>query len=739
MRLVAAAYRYPSGPRVGPFELGVRPGEKVLLTGPSGGGKSTLLRLAVGLAERQGSGTATGEVLTFDGRSLAEARAAQRAREVGRVTQDPTDQLVAGTVADELAFGPEGAGFAPEQARARVAELLDELALPGGVDPRALSAGQRQRVVVAAARAAGARALWLDEPLGHLDPDAAVHLLEQLDALARSGITVVLAEHRVDACWGWCDRVVVLRDGGIVHDAAREATPVAALDGLQLPAALVAPPPLQPPSLPGTEVVLAVEGVRHGYDGREVLKGVDLVLHRGERVALVGPNGAGKSTLLRQLPGLAVPDDPDLSLFCATVREELQIGPREHGRPHAIDELARRLGLDQLLDRPPQALSRGQRLRLAVGAALATVRDDPGGVLLLDEPTTGQDAAHVEALFEVIDALGVPVVFATHDLELAARRAHRVVVLVDGEVAHEGPSAEVLRQVTLARTPRVTALLGTSEVARRSATPPPDVRPPTHGLDPRVRLALVAAVGMLAVTLDAPSTLGALALVTALVAALAVRRHRLALLGLGLAVVWSTVVSQSLFYADLPRTPALHLGPLVFWREGAVHGLVQSLRLVAMAFAGATLATTTAPDRLLQGLVALRVPWAVALVAVTALRAVPQIVTEWSAVRRARRRGRPPSAPWARLRDEMLLLRPVVARSVRRARTLAEALDSRGFDADAPRTPRHPLRLRPIEVGGLLGVGGLVAAVVGAELLYRLYLADVVYFSALRPLYAWVR
>jgi len=744
VRLASAGYRYPDGAAVGPVDLEVTPGQCVLLTGPSGSGKSTVLRLAAGLAARHGAGVVQGRVLGRDGVELGQVPPAERARRVGRVTQDPADQLVAGTVDDELAFGPEGVGFAPEQTLARVDELRAELGLPGNTDPRALSSGQQQQLVVAATLAAGATTLWLDEPLSHLDPHAAAALMQRLATLAERGVAVVVAEHRVDACWSWADRVVVIRQGVIVHDRPRAQTGPDALAGLQLPAALVPPPPVRGPEAKetGGDVVVEVADLDADRGGRRVLHGVSLRVRRGERIAVVGPNGAGKSTLLEQLPGLGVPADPDLSLFCATVAEELAVGPRERGRSVDIEGLAGALGLASLLQRPPQALSRGQRLRVAVGAALATLRDDPDGVLLLDEPTTGQDQAHVEALFAALRQGGVTLVFATHDLELAARHAHRAVVLVEGRVVAEGPAQQTLAAAPLARSPRVAALIGEGpEVpVAGSDRPAASLRAaPRGGLDPRVRLGLVGLVGLLAITLDGAWSLGALAAVTGAVATATVGRRRWALLGVAAAVVWSTVLSQALFYADRPRVALLALGPVVLWREGVVHGLVQSLRMVAMAFAGVSLAVTTAPDRLLQGLVALRVPWAVALVAVTALRAVPQVVGEWQVVRRARRRGVPPSGPWARLRDELLLLRPVVARAVRRARHLAEALDARGFDPVAPRRPRRALRLGLGEgvALGLLATG--VAAVVGAEVLYQLYLAELLYVPALRPLYAWVR
>jgi len=263
-------------------------------------------------------------------------------------------------------------------------------------------------------------------------------------------------------------------------------------------------------------------------------------------------------------------------------------------------------------------------------------------------------------------------------------------------------------------------------------------------MDPRTRLGLVIAVGILAVLLDRPASLIVLCTLSAAPLLLLpigwTWRWRAALAAL--AVVWSTVLSQGLFYADLPRIPLLHLGPVVVYREGVVHGLVQSLRLVSVTFAGVALAVSTPPDRLFAALLHLRVPYGLAFLSVTALRFVPEVGQELLVVRRARaRRGRPAwaRAPWEWLRLEVSLLRPVVARAVRRARSLAEALDSRGFDATAPRAVRRPLHLAAWEPVLLVAVYGVVLAVGVAQGLYWLYVGEVLYLPELRHLYGAVR
>ncbi|MCP4869230.1 MAG: hypothetical protein GY898_10990 [Proteobacteria bacterium] len=263
-------------------------------------------------------------------------------------------------------------------------------------------------------------------------------------------------------------------------------------------------------------------------------------------------------------------------------------------------------------------------------------------------------------------------------------------------------------------------------------------------MDPRTRLLLLLLAGVLAVVLEHAASLALLTLLCFVPLLLAPigNTWRVRALTLAAAAIWTTVLSQALFYAEVPRRPLLDLGPVVLWREGVTHGLVQSLRLLSIATAGLAVVATTPLDRLLAALVALRVPFTLSFLAVTGLRFVPEVGREILVVRRARaRRGRPvwqrSPARWLAL--EVSLLRPVVARAVRRARTMAESLDARGFDAHAPRAVRRPLQMRSWEPVLLGSAAAVTLAAVAARLLYAAYVAEVAYFPSLRPLYGFVR
>ncbi len=721
--LRGVSWRYPTGagPALGPVDLELRAGEFALLTGPTGCGKSTLLRLAAGLLQRHGHGALTGEI-RVDDQDPAALAPAERARRLGFVSQEPSDQIVAGTLLDEVSFGMESVGWPSDELAPRALLHLRLLGLPlePGRSPRALSGGQRQRLVVAAALSAGARLLLLDEPLSQLDPPGAQALLALLRETARRGVAVLMVEHRVDSCRLHVDRVIFMQEGRVVGDGPPPAA--------RAPAIVVAseaPDPAEGPAL------VAAEGLTVRYGPTLALRELSIQVHAGERAALLGVNGSGKSSLIGALSGrlkvggvrravraVEVPQEADLTLFGETVLDELSYAPRERGLgPEAAREralaAARQLSVDDLLDRPPQALSRGQRLRVAVAASLTV--DAP--LLLLDEPTAGQDQEQVERMMAGLRAAlgpGSALVFATHDLGLAERHATRRVVL---EAAPE------------------------TQTSDETVTPTPEAR---WLPDPRARLGLLLAASLAGLALDRPLSLGILCGLTAL--PLLLLRIERRWLGGGilaaLTLVWSTTLSQGLFYADEPRVAVLSLGPLPLYREGLLHGLTQSLRLLAMTFGGLSLSVSTSPDRLFMALQALRVPFGVGFLAVTALRFVPEVGREWLTVRAARAaRGRPiwRRAPWAWVAEEVALLRPVVARSLRRARALAESLDARGFDPSAPRS-----RYRPLTMGR--GEAGILALALTAALLlllarglYLLYTAELLYVPALRPLYGWVR
>ncbi|WEV28101.1 ATP-binding cassette domain-containing protein [Streptomyces sp. 71268] len=503
---VSVTYDDAAGPALAGVDLTADEGELCLLVGPSGVGKSTLLGTVSGLVPHFSGGTLHGTV-TVAGRDTRTHRPRELADVVGTVGQDPLAHFVTDTVEDELAYGMESLGLPPETMRRRVEETLDLLGLAALRErPIAtLSGGQQQRVAIGSVLTAHPRVLVLDEPTSALDPAAAEEVLAVLQRLVHDlGTTVLLAEHRLERVVQYADQVVVLPAPGeaplvgepaammarspvhppvvalgrlagwsplplSVRDARRRAgtlrdrlAPAPAATGAGEPAA---PDAVAPP-------VGRAEGLTVRRGRIDALRGVDLTVRPGESVALMGRNGAGKSTLLSAFVGLhepaagtvrvgdavphrtrpaellrrvgLVPQEPRDLLYADTVAAECEAADRDaDAPPGTCRALVTRLLPDVADATHPRDLSEGQRLALA----LAVILTASPPLILLDEPTRGLDYAAKARLVEVLRALaadGHGIVLATHDVELAAELAHRVVILADGEVVADGPTAEVV-------------------------------------------------------------------------------------------------------------------------------------------------------------------------------------------------------------------------------------------------------------------------------------------------------
>ncbi|MDQ1466654.1 MAG: energy-coupling factor transport system ATP-binding protein [Actinomycetota bacterium] len=508
-------FAYPGGPvALTGVDLAIAAGELVVVVGDSGSGKSTLLRCANGLVPHSTGGRFSGSVLVGS-RSTRSHRPRELADLVGFVHQDPEAQFVVDHVETDLAFVLENLGTDAHTMRRRVEEVLDALAIAHLRDrsPATLSGGERQRCAIAGALASAPAVLVLDEPTSQLDPQGADDVLAALARLnAELGTTIVLAEHRLERAAPLADRAVLVRGGRVAatgspadvladYEGAPPVTHLGRLLGWDpLPLTVrdarsrAAGEPHHPvvrtrASEPGPPVLRA-RGLGVAVDGHRVLGRIDLDLAPGEVVALLGRNGSGKTTLLRTIAGLLpaangkvehigpirvayVPQDPNTLLFASTVADELAATLLLLGRrdPAVVETWLERLDLRAQRDRHPRSLSGGERQRVAIAAVAVAGAD----VLLLDEPTRGMDAASRTALETAVRAhaeQGGTVVLATHDVELAARSASRVVVIGDGDIVADGPARDVLSGSLFA--PQVLRVLPpfltVDEVARSLAT-----------------------------------------------------------------------------------------------------------------------------------------------------------------------------------------------------------------------------------------------------------------------------
>lgn len=471
------------------LDVAIAPGERVLLLGPSGAGKSTLLAALAGLVPTSDSGETAGELL-IDGATAHDNR-----HRVGLLLQDPTSQIVMARIGDDVAFGPENHGVARAEIWARVREALAMVGLvfPLERSTATLSGGQMQRLALAGVLANRPGLLLLDEPTANLDPAGAAEIRSAVaSVLTATGATMVVVEHRIEAWLPLIDRVLVLDDGGaLAFDGPPSA--VFARHGAALRAAGVWVPGSAPGSAPGSvprsmpaispdragwaasstrRELVRGDGLQLRYRGSQVdaVRPSDVVLRGGAVTALVGANGSGKSSLAGMVAGLVKPtagtaygldepgralhrrrasslvglvgtvfQNPEHQFLTGTVRAELELAPRRLGVPTAdlrarVDLLLARLRLSDLAEANPFTLSGGQQRRLSVATALSAAAP----VLVLDEPTFGQDAVTWTELVALLTGLrdeGTAMLVVSHDADFVHLVADDVHTMAAGVVS----------------------------------------------------------------------------------------------------------------------------------------------------------------------------------------------------------------------------------------------------------------------------------------------------------------
>ena len=480
------------------LNLTIAEGEMVLVIGPTGSGKSSLLRLINGLVPHHTGGILAGDV-SVNGLSTQMTKPGGMAHLIGIVGQNPANGFVADTVEEELAFGMEVLNLPNEVMRKRVEEVLDLLSLAPlrNRSIATLSGGEQQRVAIGAALVTHPKVLVLDEPTSALDPIAAEEVLSILHRLVHDlGLTVVIAEHKLERVIQFADRIVYINGEGV----ANVGTPEEIL--MQSP---IAPPivhlaralglkeigvtvremrrmttefrqlettnKVEP--TPATETIISFEKLIVSYGSTIALNQITSQINAGEVVAVMGRNGAGKSSLLKALAGVNQPTDGSISLLGKNPfelhgkqrRETIGFIPQEpsdllYGQSVAIEcEQADRDNeltagttyaiLQQLVPgistaTHPRDLSEGQRL----GLALSVVLSSNPSILILDEPTRGLDYQAKNELTRMLinfsASFGKAVILATHDVELVAELASRVIFIADGDIVADGSTLDVL-------------------------------------------------------------------------------------------------------------------------------------------------------------------------------------------------------------------------------------------------------------------------------------------------------
>ncbi|HYI24359.1 MAG TPA: ATP-binding cassette domain-containing protein [Thermomicrobiales bacterium] len=461
-----------------------------VVIGRSGSGKSSLLRCLNGLVPHFSGGSFAGSV-RIGGLDTRRHLPRDLGRVVGFVFQDPENQMLTDRVESDVAFSLEQAGVDRATMRLRVDHAMEITGIGHLATrrPMELSGGERQRVAIAASLAMQPSLLVLDEPTSQLDPDGAAQIVEAIADLRRKvGLSVVIAEHRLEHLLGVADVLKVMGDGAMTGSprmvvSAIEPTPLPATARLarelgmpDIPLSVEAARRLLATtslsSLPvsqverGGDVLTRVAGVAVALAGRTVLQDTTLDVREGELVALVGPNGSGKTTLLRTIAGLQSVNRGEVGTLGRNMRVSHPAGlggqvgyvpqqataifmrerlDQEFPDPggQAMRETLAQLGLAGFASRHPMDLSGGERER----AALAVVVARGPRLLLLDEPTRGMDAWRKRELAAYLTQLrqtGVGIVMATHDVDLVAACATRVIALDRGRIRADGDPRDIL-------------------------------------------------------------------------------------------------------------------------------------------------------------------------------------------------------------------------------------------------------------------------------------------------------
>jgi energy-coupling factor transport system ATP-binding protein len=493
------------------INLSIEPGEIILITGPAGSGKTTLCSCINGLIPHFHDGKLQGDVM-IGPYNTKKARVGGLASLIGMVFQDPESQLVANSVTDEVAFGPENLGVPRDEINQRVLDALIATRLVGYEErePQNLSGGEQQACVIAATYSMNPEIYVMDEPLANLDPEGRSYILKLVIQVAKKrGKTLLIVEHSLEEVLPMVDRVVVMYKGEIVRDGPTQEV----LDAGDIPHVFKRPDILRLAkdfNLPGNPLtpedfsrefhakyqihdlhlpdsvningkpldpVIEMRDVSFNYTPeKSALSHVNLTIHAGELVAILGRNGSGKTTLVRHVIGLHQPttgtvrvvgkdvattpthilaqdvgfcfQNPNHQIVSFTVRDEMTFGLKTHNfDPSEFDQRVHEaleiVDMVDYLDTEVFDLGKGQKQRLALAAVL-TLKPR---ILVIDEPTTGQDPEMIDDIFKIIKRLndaGTTILLITHRIDYAAMFAQRAIVLKHGNLSFDGPIRELL-------------------------------------------------------------------------------------------------------------------------------------------------------------------------------------------------------------------------------------------------------------------------------------------------------
>ena len=510
-------YKAQSEPTLKNLNLTIYKGEKVLIVGPSGSGKSTIGQCLNGIIPNIFKGTSSGQFL-IQGKEAFDLSIYEKSHLVSTVLQDTDGQFIGLSVAEDLAFALENDMVELESMKSRVHTWAERLDLSKLLDhrPQDLSGGQKQRVSLAGVLIDESPILLFDEPLANLDPKSGQDIIDLIDQIhEEQGTTTIIIEHRLeDVLYRPIDRVILINQGQVLFNGQPDdllRTTLLAENGIREPLYLttlrqlgqdisklphldkVEKLPLGDVSVDiptphfekgaEAETILELGHLNFAYrEGQPILKDLSLTIPKGQRLAIVGKNGAGKSTLAKAICGFIqtegtyfskgedikgdsvkeraervgyVLQNPNQMISTNMIFDEVALGLRLRNVPEdqiesRVHQALKTCGLYEFRKWPISALSYGQKKRVTIASILVLGPD----VLVLDEPTAGQDQRNYTEIMDFLDELhqkGHTIVMITHDMQLMLDYSDRAVVVMDGQVLADLTPAELLTQPEILR------------------------------------------------------------------------------------------------------------------------------------------------------------------------------------------------------------------------------------------------------------------------------------------------
>lgn len=490
-------------------------GEKVLILGPSGSGKSTLAQCLNGIIPNIHKGQAQGQV-RIDGQDIFKQSIYDKSQLVSTVLQDPDGQFIGLTVAEDLAFALENDCADQSEMKDKVALWAERLDLTSLLNhrPQDLSGGQKQRVSLAGVLIDESPILLFDEPLANLDPKSGQETIDLIDKIHKEvGATTIIIEHRLeDVLYRPVDRILLVNEGELLFNGSpdellsstlllengireplyvtvlrqlgfdtRSAQNLSQLDALDLSGLALPDRVLKDKKDSSSDSILKVEGLSVSYgDNPAIIEDLSFSLKKGERLAIVGKNGAGKSTLAKALCGFVpsqgkltykgqdisqdsiaerserigfVLQNPNQMISQTMIFDEVALGLRLRGIEEAevearVHEVLKTCGLYSFRKWPISALSFGQKKRVTIASILVLKPE----IIILDEPTAGQDYKTYTDIMNFLDSLqkqGHTIVMITHDMQLMLEYSDRCLVVVEGKVIADDNPVTILNQKDL--------------------------------------------------------------------------------------------------------------------------------------------------------------------------------------------------------------------------------------------------------------------------------------------------